>query len=178
MSPDERGMRVEKRQDVLELVAKTKAAARLVEGGSAAKARCHRLVEKPSVAQPVERWVGRAHSHTAEQPLPECLARSKGFVDGAGGSELANELERALSVFGLTEEEADFDLLTWAYVEVHLEGSARVAPGVLSPGQSPTSKCCGVREVAVPTEHLHPIAGPAVKWSIAGEKCEPAREIR
>ena len=63
---------MEERHHILELVAKTVGAARLVKGGTPPDATAQHLIEQPAIDQEIERGLGRAHLDRFEHGIPSC----------------------------------------------------------------------------------------------------------
>src|SRR5208283_4220427 len=74
---------MDKRHRVLQLVAETEGASRLVECAPRPKTAGESLVDEPAVSQDVERLVGRFHLHRAQRVLPVLPYRFQ-FVMGGG----------------------------------------------------------------------------------------------
>jgi len=62
VTANERGMRRDEREHVLELVAKAEGPARLIKRRAREEARRKRLIEEPSVAGAVERFIRSFHA--------------------------------------------------------------------------------------------------------------------
>jgi hypothetical protein len=71
------GLRVDERHHVLQLIAETEGAPRLVGCASRPKAARQRLVQEPSVGQHIEGLVGCFHLHGAERVRPVLPYRFK-----------------------------------------------------------------------------------------------------
>ena len=137
----QRGLGVDERHRVLQLVAEAEGAARLVVAAARPHAARQGLVEEPAVGQHVERRVRRFHLHRAERAL-QCACTASSAPRAAAGPR--KRCTSAASVGGIaTEAEPEDDLALLAVGQ--LDGTWIAAHGSSAAPTWPESR---VRAIA------------------------------
>ena len=120
------GCGVHQGHHVLQLVAKTKGAAGLVEGRACPKPASQNLVQQPSVGHNIQRAVRRLNLHGAQRVLPVLLHRVQRLVRGGRATPA---LQRRASLFGRsarTQAKNDLVRLPWGEHDRNAQGRTRV----------------------------------------------------
>ncbi len=149
---------VDERHHVLQLIAKTERAARLVERRTRPNATRKRLIQEPAIEHRIQRGVRRSHFNRAEQFIP----MDQHFLKrGIHGSRLTvsvdNGLRRFLR-FGFAEQKDDFAGFVWREFDHHLERRARIQSGTVAPSQAQSFQRRGSFDRTVATKKLFAIA--------------------
>lgn len=169
---------MDERHHILQLVAETESAARLIVAAASPKTTRQNLVDKPAVGEHVERRVGCLHLHCAEGVRPVLPHSFEGASGGTRPAEPANQAGRILGVLPHAEREDDFAFLPTGKFEWNLDRRTGIQrrshlAGEPRPGhRSRTSKC------AIASEKLSPIARHGLLGSVRGEEAHPAGVLR
>ena len=142
------------RHRVLQLVAKARSAASLIEAGLGPKAADHGLVEQPVVDQGIEMGIGRADLHLAEQARPGGLDTGQrlaaGLLRPPGG-----HLIGFGGIDGMAEDEAEGQF----FVAGQRKFAGQTGTGVAT-GAALASQDVGQEQPAQRVKKLAPVAGP------------------
>ena len=160
MRARERRSRQRERHPVLELVAETVGAARLVERRACPHAAGERLVEQPAIQHEVHRPVRRSHLHRAQHivPVVHDAAQDRIEIGGPVASDQGLRIGRGRR---LAEEEDELHRLPRLELDRRLQGAAGVEAGAhpLRERRVPGQRG-GMVERAVTPQKLSPVAGP------------------
>ena len=171
------GCGVEQRQDVLELVAISERAARLIEACAAVHARRERLIQEPSIEHQVHRRLGRPDADASERLVPERTQFVPRRLDHGPVAKASHELQGRVAVGGLPEDEVRLELLAGRQLEMHLQGRARVGAEVDAIRQTPALQAFGMRVVAAAPEELGPICRVPVDVVARGDERDAPLEL-
>ena len=166
MCAGELGRAVHQRHHVLQLVAVTERAARLIKRSPSEKAGRQALVEEPAIEQDIHRRFRRLDLHGAEHRVPMLVKRMPRRVHFGGGPEAIGELDRVGLVPPLTENEMNVARLTGREIHVRLENGARVRPALGRTRESPARKRLRLGEASASTEELRAIEGEAMRRAV------------
>ncbi len=164
----------QQRRDVLELVAESEPAARLVEAGPPPHPARQRLIEEPAIDHQVEGQVGRPDLDCAEQPVPRPGALAQRRLRSFRLSVKADQTGRGLPAVGLAEQENNVARLSRRQIDGGLEGRARVEGGAAPAGEARAPKSGGVGQVAVSARNsrrsaVHDRSDPLARANAARE---------
>src|SRR5206468_10376249 len=101
---------VHQRHHILELIAETEGASRLIERGAPPETAAQHLVHKPAIEEQVQARMGRTHLDGVQHPIPTLAGSLEGGLDLqriAIAAEQAVDLVRAR---GLAQIKEDLDL--------------------------------------------------------------------
>ena len=173
------GLRVHERHHVLELVAESIRAARLVDGRAAPNAAGERLIEQPSIHHHVEAGLRRLHDHRRQDSLPGSELAIELGRRLARGAVAAQELaHRILALVG-TEQRHDLTSLAWLDVDRALERDARIdgrARGLVHDLAGLTQRRW-IARVAMTPQELAAIRCPGVDRLAQRRERDHAREL-
>ena len=117
---------VDERHHVLQLIAETEGAPRLVVSAPRPQTARQSLVQEPAVGQHVEGLVGRFHLHGAERVLPVLPHRFERAARGSRSSEAMHQVAGVIGVSPDAEPEDDLTLLPVGQLEWNLDRGAGI----------------------------------------------------
>ena len=121
---------------VLQLVAETEGASRLVVSAPRPKAARERLVQEPAVGQHVEGSVGRFHTDRAESVVPVVPHRFERVTRGSRSAKAMRQVAGVIGVPPYPEREYDLTLLPVGELERNLDCGAGIQGGPHSAGKA------------------------------------------
>src|ERR1051326_6242487 len=149
---------------VLQLIAKTISAARLIERGASPDATRKSLIDEPAIEHRVQRRVGRSYFDRAEQTVPVVQHLFKRGVDVGS---LAESRDGSLCRFfrlRFAEQKDHFARFIRRELDLRLKRRARIEAGALAARETDTFQRGGSFEQAVAADELLAIAGGAREW--------------
>ena len=159
----EAGSAVHESHHVLELVAKAKGTAGLIEGRSRPESTRERLVEKPAVEHQVERRVRGAHLQRAEQGVPLPREGSLGGRDIRAIAVPGHQRDGFFAGAGLAEQEVHLRHSARPEIEVDLERRARIRARADRAGQTDTLQGRRQHAAPLPAQELRAVGREAVQ---------------
>ncbi len=139
----ERGLGVHQRHRVLQLVAESEGAARLVVAAARPQAARERLVQQPAVGQHVDRGIRRVDLHVAERALPVRVHGLQRDVRSGGAARALHEARRVARGAPKAQAEHDLALLAVGEVEGDLDRRAGVEAAPTLPDRRARSSAAG-----------------------------------
>ena len=178
MLAHERGLGVDERHDVLQLIAKAEGAAGLVVAASCPQAARQRLVQKPAVGQHVERGIRRFHPHGAERPRPVRPHRVQRAVGGLRSAEALHEAAGIGGILADAEPEDDLALLAVVEIERDLDGGARIERRAHLARKALSRHGGGIAQRAVAPQEFGAVAAHAADRIVDVEERDAVGELR
>src|SRR6202022_2306019 len=111
---------------ILQLVAKSERAARLIIAAAAPQATRQYLIRQPAVGQHVKRWIGRLHLHGAECPLPVLWPLSQRVASRHRAAETLDHLASIVPVAPDAKAKNDLGNLALPQLEWNADRAAGV----------------------------------------------------
>src|SRR5206468_1137094 len=108
---EERGLAVEERHRVLELIAEAERTTGLVEPASTPHPAGEHLVDQPAVREEVERRIRRLNVDRAERAIPIRPHRVQRDLSSAGSAEASDDVSGIGEIAPRSEQEHDLSLL-------------------------------------------------------------------
>ena len=172
----------DQRKHVLQLIAESVRAARLIERRPSPDAARQRLIEEPAVQHQIERPVGGANLHRSQQVVPVAARLLQRLLCGwAAACRVAvtlNNLSRLGGILRISKETDQRPLLLRLERDGHLDGPAWIQSGSDAIRQRPALQGGRTRQRAVAADELRAIAGdrPALARRQI-EECDALAEI-
>ena len=126
---------IDKRHHVLQLIAKTKSAAGLIESSARPHATRERLVQQPAVEHRVQCRVGCVYFDSSEQFVPVGQHAFEGGVNVSRVTESRDYGLRRLFRLRFAEQEDHFACFVGRELDTRLDRRARIEAGAVSSGQ-------------------------------------------
>ena len=168
---------VRKRHRVLQLVAESERAARLVVPAPAPEPATDHLVQQPAVGERVQRLVRRLDLERAEQAPPLLPHRTERRVRRAGLAERAHERAGFVRVGRGAEAEDDLPRLPVLELERDLDRGAGIHQRAHATRQMHALERRGPRQVAVAADELEAIPGQRALGLVHVEERDPLAEL-
>ena len=124
---------VDERHHVLQLVAETEGAPRLVVSAPGPKTARESLVQEPAIGQDIDGLVGCFHLHCAKRVipvLPHCFERA---ARGGESPEMTHQFAGVIGIPPCAEPEDDLTLLPVGQLEWDLDSGAGIQSGSYLP---------------------------------------------
>src|SRR5208282_193345 len=169
---------MDKRHHVLQLVAETEGAPRLVECAPPPKTARESLVDEPAVSQDVEGLVGCFHLHRAKRVLPVLPNRFERVMGGSRFAKTTHQVVSVIFAMAYAESEDDLTLLPVCQLERNLYRGTGVQSSPRSPGHPGSSHGSRIPKRAVAAKELSPIAGHGAASIVYVEEGNPVGELR
>ncbi len=128
--------RVDQGHHVLQLIAESKRASRLIVAAARPKTAGDRLIQQPAIGKHIERLIGGLHMDRSQRMCPMMPNGFQRRTACRRPSEATNELTGILSIFSNSQPEGTVALLTDGEVEGQLNRATRIQSGPHFPGQS------------------------------------------
>ena len=144
---------------VLQLVAETEGAPRLVVSAPRPNTARQRLVQKPPVGQQVEGLIRCVHIYRAESVVPVLPYRFERVTRSRGSAETMSQTPGVIGVSPCAEREYHFMLLPVAKLERNLDRGTRIQPGPHFAGKARPAHCSRTPKRAVTPKELSAVAG-------------------
>src|SRR5512139_1737491 len=149
---------VNERHNVLQLVAETEGAPRLVVSGAGPKTARERLIQKPAVGQEVDGLVGCFHLDCAESMVPVLPDRFESSSRGSRSAETTHHVAGIIGVPPYTQQEDDLTLLSVGQIEGDLDRGTGVQSGPHLAGKPRTGHRLWAPERAVTAKEFSTVA--------------------
>src|SRR5439155_27335575 len=151
--------RVDQREDILELIAESERAARLIRPAPRPDAATECLIHEPSIHQEIEGIVGRMHLNDTERVVPEVLSPRQGVPGLSEVGVTDREIRRMTEGVALSQHERDLPRFARLEVDGDLQRRAWIEACADTAGQ-PTAEQSGRRsEVVIASDKVGAIAG-------------------
>ena len=108
MLTNERGLSMNHRHHILQLIAESESAPRLIISAASPQAASHHLIKEPAIGQNVNRRIGCFHLYGAKRTLPIMPDLFQCLMCGCGSPKPLRQLERIVGVEPGSQAEYDF----------------------------------------------------------------------
>ncbi len=169
---------MDERHPVLQLVAETEGAPRLVVSAPRPKTARQSLVQEPAVGQHVEGRVRCFHLHGAERVIPVLPHRFERLARRGGSPEAMRQVAGVIGVPPDAEREDELTLLPVGQLEGNLDRGAGIQSGPHLAGKPRPSHGRRTPKRAVTPEELRPVAAYGPSRIVHVEKGNPVGELR
>src|SRR5574341_625466 len=169
---------VDERHHVLQLVAETEGAPRLVVSAPRPKTARESLVHKPAVGQHVEGRVRCFHLHGAERVLPVLPHRFERAARRSRSPEATRQVAGVIGVSPYAEPEDELALLPVGELEWNLDCGAGIQSGPHFARKPQPSHSSRIPKRAVPPKELSPVAAYGPSRTVHIEEGNPVGELR
>src|SRR5205807_833888 len=142
-------LRVNQRHHVLQLVAKTKRPARLIESRSSADTARQGLIEQPTIDQSIHRGIRRSDFDSPKCLVPEFEHGLKGFVHLMQVAKTRVDLARLFDRFSLTQKKNYFSRFAGREFKARLDRRAGIEPGAVTSAQARAPQRCRAFQAAI-----------------------------
>src|ERR1700738_2186279 len=119
---------VDERHRVLQLVAKSKCPAGLIETAAPPKTTAQYLIQQPAVGHQVYRCVGSFHADHAQRLLPILPNAFAGRSGGSGFTTAFDQVSRVRQIASGSKTKPDLSFLSVQQINCDLHDSARIKP--------------------------------------------------
>ena len=171
-------IRVYQRHHVLQLVAETEGAPRLVVSAAGPKTTRQSLIHQPAIGHYVNGLVWRFYLHCAKGLVPVLPNRLERVASGSGPPEPECHFAGVVGIPTRAEPENDLTLLTVGKLKGDLDGGAGVQSRPYPAGKPRTGHRSRILKCAVSSKELSPVAAHGTGRIIHVEECGPVRELR
>ena len=120
---------VDERHNVLQLVAETEGAARLVVSAAGPNTARQSLVQKPAIGQDIDGLVGCFHLHCAERVIPVLPHLFERAARDGRSPETTHQFAGVIGISSCAEPEDDLALLPVGQLEGNLDRGAGIQGG-------------------------------------------------
>ena len=155
---DETRLSVNERHHVLQLIAETKGARRLVVSAARPKAAGYSLVYEPPVGQDIDGRVGCFHIHCAERVIPVLPDRFERVVRSSSSTEATYQVACVNGISPYAEPEDDLALLPVGQIEWNLDSGAGIQSRPHLAGEAQPGHRSRIPKGAVAPEELSSVA--------------------
>src|SRR6266508_2029778 len=156
--------------DILQLVAETVSAARLIKGRAAPNPAAEGLVKEPAIEQKICRKLRRLHFDRAQEPVPPTASFLKCGFYVRGIAEPGHKCARLFFVIRLPEKESHLGGISRFNLNRDLHSGAWVEAGARITGQSCVLHRGGIAQRAVAADKDGTITGErSGRWSRSGK---------
>ena len=162
---------------VLQLIAETEGAPRLVRCAARPQAARESLVQQPAVGQHVERRVGGFDIYCAEGVPPVLPHRIEGAARSGGPAKAADQVSGIAGVAADAEPEDDLTLLPGGQVEAHLDRSTGIEGGPHVAGKTRARHRGRALQRTVATQEFGPVAAQGASRIVHVEERSPVAEL-
>ena len=174
-------LRVQHRHRILQLIAETKRAARLIVAAARKKPAGDGLVQQPAVGEHIDRRIGRVHMHRAQRAPPFRTHCGQRFLRDRVSAQALRQPRGIAGITAHAEPEYQRALGIEIEIECQLDRRARIQSGA-DPSRQPFAPECGrIAQAAVAADELDAVAADAAlrRFAIAVcvEKADPIGEF-
>ena len=175
----ERGLGMDQRHHVLQLIAEAECPARLVIAAARPQTAGQGLIYQPAVGEHVERLIGCFHLYCAQSAVPVFVYRFARSARGSGSAEAAHQLARLIGAAssGYAEPEDELALFAVGQFERKLDCRARIQRGSHLVGKLRPGHGRRMRERAVASDELGAVAAEGPGHIVDVEKRNPIGEL-
>jgi hypothetical protein len=165
-------------ENVLELVAESEGAARLIEARACEDTRRERPIEGPAVDQEVHRRLGGSDRDGGQQRVAVRCQLLRRFRDDGRLSPSARELCGVVGVAPRPEDEVRAHLLARTYAQVNLERRAGIQADTDVAAETDTAQCRRRPGVAFIPEEFGAVRRQTVRFPVGGQEGNLVAEVR
>jgi len=154
----EERLSVDERHHVLQLIAETEGAPRLVVSVPGPKSARYSLVQEPAIGQDIDGLVGCFHLHCAKRVIPVLPHRFERAARGSRSPEATHQVASVIVISPCAKPEDNLTLLPVGQIEWNLDSSAGIQSGPYLAGEAQPGQRYGIPKRAVAPEELSPVA--------------------
>src|SRR3990170_931118 len=149
---------VDERHHVLQLVAETEGAPRLVVSAAGPKTARERLVQEPAIGQDINGRVGCFHLHCAKRVIPVLPHLFERAARDGRSPETTHQFAGVIGISSCAEPEDDLALLPVGQIEGNLDSGTGIQSGPHLAGEAQPMHRGWIPKCAVAPDELSPVA--------------------
>ena len=169
---------VDKRHHILQLVAETKGATRLVVSVARPKTARESLVQEPAIGQNIERLIGSFDMNGAKRVIPVLPHRFERAARRSRSAEAVHQVAGVVGVTPDTEPEDDLAFLSVGEFKWNLDRGAGIQRGAHLPGKPQPVHGRRIPKRAVTPKEFLPITADGPSLIVHVEKGNPIAKLR